>query len=173
MDSSLRQEIALKMIKLKKKKGEYILEENYINESIYIIKEGILLQETLDGKQIKLLSNDYFGESFIFGEKEDNSNISVETEVAVVYQIPVTLLSDFLGQTFSKQLFKAVLKQAFIDNVHLKCLTIDEIFYDMYPIFEKYTVPIDGDFIFRKKEKDKMLYYLVVVISGSIYKVSF
>lgn len=124
------------MVKLSNISGEKIIHEQTSNESLYILKEGVLSCE-VDGKLArKIYPKDYFGEYSLIFNVKSTSSITALSETTVCYQIPKTALVDSIGKDFKDMILKCFLKSALTHSKILKTFVVDKYFDQVYKTFE-------------------------------------
>ena len=158
--------IALGMLKCEFEKGQMILYEGDIGQSIYIIKYGIV--KCFKGeKEVRFLGpRDFFGESAVLFNTTRSLSVTV-VENSICYQISESLLIDIIGEEFRNiiisYLSKVSLKKSkymkllsneiffgkILENCNLKTFNNNDIIYDCKKIndYNKFYVIIYGHFI--------------------------
>ena len=158
--------IALGMLKCEFEKGQTILYEGDVGQSIYIIKIGSV--KCFKGeREVRFLGpRDFFGESAVLFNTNRSLSVLVE-EKSVCYQISESLLIDIIGEEYKNviisslskvcikksQYMKILANEIFfnkiLENCHLKTFHSKEIIYDSEKPndYNKFYVLISGNFI--------------------------
>ena len=158
--------IALGMLKCEFEKGQTILYEGDVGQSIYIIKIGSV--KCFKGeKEVRFLGpRDFFGESAVLFSTNRSLSVLVE-EKSICYQISESLLIDNIGEEYKNviisslskvsikksQYMKILANEIFfskiLENCHLKTFNSKEVIYDSEKPndFNKFYVIISGNFI--------------------------
>ena len=147
--------------KLKESKYNYcsiIINENEMNNTIYIVKEGEIRITKKFKKISSLQKNSYFGHINLILQKPNLYTYSIESKKAILYEIPHSFfkdmnLNDLMYKIFIHAIKTSVrIKQLFIHNY--------KYFYKSFKL--KYYQ--DGEVVYKKNlEQNKKL---CVVISG-------
>ena len=151
--------------KLKESKYNYcsiIINENEMNNTIYVIKEGEV-RITKKFKKISSLQKDsYFGHINLITKKPSMYTYSIESKKAILFEIPYSLVLEFNVNDLLYKIFIHAIKT----SIRIKQLFIHNYKY-FYNIFKlKYYQ--DGDVVYKKSlEENKKL---CVIISGGIKK---
>ena len=149
--------------KLKESKYNYcsiIINENEMNNIIYVIKEGEV-RITKKFKKISSLQKDsYFGHINLISKKPNLYTYSIESKKAILFEIPYSLVIEFNINDLIYKIFIHAIKT----SIRIKQLFINNYKY-FYNIFKlKYYQ--DGDVVYKKKfEQNKKL---CVIISGGL-----
>ena len=149
--------------KLKETKYNYcsiIINENEMNNIIYVIKEGEV-RITKKFKKISSLQKDsYFGHINLISKKPNLYTYSIESKKAILFEIPYSLVLEFNINDLMYKIFIHAIKT----SIRIKQLFINNYKY-FYNIFKlKYYQ--DGDVVYKKKfEENKKL---CVIISGGL-----
>ena len=149
--------------KLRESKYNYcsiIINENEMNNTIYVIKEGEV-RITKKFKKISSLQKDsYFGHINLITKKPNIYTYSIESKKAILFEIPYSLVLEFNINDLLYKIFLHAIKT----SIRIKQLFIHNYKY-FYNIFKlKYYQ--DGDVVYKKSlEENKKL---CVVISGGL-----
>lgn len=156
------------MVKLCNVNGEKIIHEQTTNESLYILKEGILSCE-IDGKLIrKIHPKDYFGEYSLIFDVKSTSSVVAYSDTTICYQIPKIILLESLGKDFKDYIIKCFLRVAFSHSKIMKTFVIDKYFDKVYKAFEVKILKRNECVINRKNWDSDMVF---VVGVGELLKV--
>lgn len=162
------------MVKLCNINGEKIIHEQTTNESLYILKEGILSCE-IDGKLIrKIYPKDYFGEYSLIFDVKSTSSVVAYSDTTVCYQIPKNILLESLGKDFKDYIIKCFLRVAFSHSKIMKTFVIDKYFDKVYKTFEVKILKRNECVINRKNWDSDMVFVvgvgeLLKVVTSNIY----
>jgi len=177
--------IALGMLKCEFDKGQTILYEGDVGQSIYIIKYGKV--KCFKGeKEVRFLGpRDFFGESAVLFNTNRSLSVLVE-EKSVCYQISESLLIDIIGEEYKNiiiysiskvsirksQYMKILANEMFfnkiLDNCVLKTFNNKDVVYDIKNpnAFNKFFILISGNFI---KESTGEILASRIQLFGDIY----
>ena len=135
-----------------------IINENEMNNMIYVVKEGEIRITKKFKKILSLPKNSYFGHINLIIQKPNLYTYSIESKKAILYEIPYSLfkdinLSDLMYKIFIHAIKTSIrIKQIFIHNY--------KYFYKIFKL--KYYQ--DGEVVYKKNvEQNKKL---CVIISG-------
>ena len=149
--------------KLKESKYNYcsiIINENEMNNAIYVVKEGEIRITKKFKKVSSLQKNSYFGHINLILKKPNLYTYSIESKKAILYEIPHSFfyeinLNDLIYKIFIHAIKTSIrIKQLFIHNY--------KYFYKIFKL--KYYQ--DGEIVYQKDlEQNKKL---CVIISGGL-----
>ena len=180
--------IALGMLKCEFDKGQTILYEGDVGQSIYIIKYGKV--KCFKGeKEVRFLGpRDFFGESAVLFNTNRSLSVLVE-EKSVCYQISESLLIDIIGEEYKNIIIYSISKVSIRKSQYMKILA-NEMFFNkilencvlktfdnkalVYDIknpngFNKFYIIISGNFI---KESTGEILASRIQLYGDILKTS-
>ncbi len=120
--------IALGMLKCEFEKGQTILYEGDVGQSIYIIKHGKV--KCFKGeKEVRFLGpRDFFGESAVLFNTNRSLSVLVE-ERSICYQISESLLIDIIGEEYKNIIIYSISKVSFRKSQYMKILA-NEMFFN-------------------------------------------
>ena len=120
--------IALGMLKCEFEKGQTILYEGDVGQSIYIIKYGKV--KCFKGeKEVRFLGpRDFFGESAVLFNTNRSLSVLVE-EKSICYQISESLLIDIIGKEYKNVIIYSISKVSFRKSQYMKILS-NEMFFN-------------------------------------------
>ncbi len=153
--------IALGMLKCEFEKGQMILYEGDIGQSIYIIKYGSV--KCFKGeKEVRFLGpKDFFGESAVLFNTNRSLSVTV-VENSICYQISESLLIDIIGEEFRNVIISYLSKVSFKNSKYMKLLS-HEIFFGK--ILENFNLKTfnNKDIIYDcEKSNDFNKFYVII-----------
>ena len=161
--------IALGMLKCEFEKGQTIIYEGDVGQSIYIIKHGNI--KCFKGeKEVRFLGpRDFFGESAVLFNSNRSLSVLVE-ENSVCYQISESLLIDIIGEEYKNVIIYSLCKVSFKKSQYMKVLS-NENFFNI--IFESHVLKIfnNTEIIYDKNNQSNFNKFYVL-ISGNFIKES-
>lgn len=147
-------------------KGQSIIMEGDIGQSLYIIKCGVVRCKKGDIEVRRLGPKDYFGEGAVLFETNRSMSI-IALEKITCYQISQNVLIENLGDNYKKVILQSITKEALRNSKYMKMFANDNYF----PVlFDNYALEIysDKEIIIKKGAyTNKRLF---VLISGSFYQ---
>lgn len=149
-------------------KGQSIISEGDIGQSLYIIKSGTVRCKKGDVEVRKLGPKDYFGEDALLFETNRSLSI-IALEKTTCYQISQNGLIENLGENYKRVILQSITKEALRNSKYMKMFANDTYF----PIlFENFSLEIylDKEIIIKKGSYPKKSFF--VLISGSFYQSS-
>jgi CRP-like cAMP-binding protein len=152
--------IALGMLKCEFEKGQMILYEGDVGQSIYIIKSGSVKCFKGD-KEVRFLGpKNFFGESAVLFNTNRSLNVLVE-ENTVCYQISESLLIDIIGEEFKNVIISYLSKVSLKNSKYMKILS-NEIFFEK--VLENYHLKTfnNNDIIYDCKKNDYNKFYIII-----------
>lgn len=161
------QDISRNMIKCEFQDTYTIIQEGDIGESLYIIKEGVIICWKNNKEVRKLYSKDFFGTSSLLFQLKRSLTITSSNN-SLCFQITKRLLQDILGSDFAKIILQGISKNSIANVKMLKVLSIDEYFSKLFPLlklkFYKNTEVVVNKNHYENKR-------LIIVIEGNLINV--
>ena len=137
-----------------------IINENEINNSIYVVKEGEVRITRKFKKISSLQKYSYFGHINLILKKQNLYTYSIESKKATLYEIPYSFFIDININELIYKIFIHAIKT----SIRIKQLFIHNYKY-FYKIF-KLKYYIDGEIVYKKNlDENKKL---CVIISGGL-----
>ena len=161
--------IALGMLKCEFEKGQMILYEGDVGQSIYIIKSGSVKCFKGD-KEVRFLGpKNFFGESAVLFNTNRSLNVLVE-ENTVCYQISESLLIDIIGEEFKNVIISYLSKVSLKNSKYMKILS-NEIFFEK--VLENYHLKTfnNNDIIYDCKKKMIIINFMLLFMGILLMKI--
>ena len=149
--------------KIKESKYNYcsiIINENEMNNTIYVVKEGEIRITRKFKKISSLQKYSYFGHINLILKRQDLYTYSIESKKAILYEIPYS----FFANININELMYKIFIHAIKTSIRIKQLFIHNYKY-FYKIF-KLKYYLDGEIVYKKNlDQNKKL---CVIISGGL-----
>ena len=149
--------------KIKYNRGDYIVREGEVGESLFIVKSG-KVNCSLNGNIIRVLEKgSCFGEVSILLKNRRSLDVTAKS-ICECYKISTEMFEQMMGEDYINSLYLSFIKSAFSNSKYLKKVSsnVIETIYDLFEIvfFKK------EDIVF--KEYEELNNNIVVIITGSI-----
>lgn len=161
------QEIARYMVKCEFQTGHTIIQEGDIGESLYIVKEGIVVCTKNEKEVRKLYNKDFFGTSSLLFQLKRSLTVFSANE-SCCYQITKSLLSDILGNDFAKIILQSIAKNAISSVKMLSVFSIDEFFIKVFPLL-KLSFYKNHEVVLSKQHHEHRR--IIIVVEGNLINV--